>query len=424
MLGPEWSTTLHNIDISLDLSLIDDPHVSCKRYPKGTCSIETRGYGTYTLHIPEHKPKETVSLIAWWTHPLLPAREYPYSEPKPWIFYGALAFVILWNAFLFYRWWTTGREYKLNVPDRVEIHPPEEVSPAEAGLIWDTSFDGRDIAAALVDLAVKGYIKLHDKGKLYGILGPRNIEVEILKVPGTEVPEEERKILSIIASGNLHPGARFSLAKLSKDQKRELKKVEDEIVSNLKRKGYIERWVSWYPVVIPFFVAFLSIWGFPFFAGYLASKGLAGRAKVLGLPDIFAADVLLFINVFICMIWAKTLARLSPKGRLIQKKLEGFEEFVRSVEIDRLKTMYPPEKYTAVFEKFFPYAIALGLASKWVDKWEQLFNIMGTSPHVSWYTGPHIGSISDIADGLSSVSSSTSGSSGSGGAGGGGGGGW
>src|SRR5206468_11725154 len=58
-------------------------------------------------------------------------------------------------------------------PIAVQYEPPRAMTAAEAGTLLDNSADMRDITATLVDLAVKGYLRIeeHQVPKLFGLLG-------------------------------------------------------------------------------------------------------------------------------------------------------------------------------------------------------------------------------------------------------------
>ena len=89
--------------------------------------------------------------------------------------------------------------------------------------------------------------------------------------------------------------------------------------------------------------------------------------------------------------------------------------------------MTPPDVTPEVFEKYFPYAVALGVENKWANKFSQYLEVAGQSMQnyqPIWYTG-HLGNMnqlsSDLGHGLTSAISSAAtppgGSSGGGGGG-------
>ncbi|MBU1953499.1 DUF2207 domain-containing protein, partial [Patescibacteria group bacterium] len=67
---------------------------------------------------------------------------------------------------LFYLWYTRGRDPQTN---RTAVMPlyeaPKGLSPAEAGTIIDEKVDMRDISSTIIDMAVRGYIKIIETKK-------------------------------------------------------------------------------------------------------------------------------------------------------------------------------------------------------------------------------------------------------------------
>src|SRR6266550_1724938 len=74
--------------------------------------------------------------------------------------------------FAFARWRRSGADPRQR-PIAVQYEPPADMTPAEAGTLLDNSADMRDITATLVDLAVRGYLRIEEQQnpKLFGLFG-------------------------------------------------------------------------------------------------------------------------------------------------------------------------------------------------------------------------------------------------------------
>jgi uncharacterized membrane protein len=70
----------------------------------------------------------------------------------------------------------------------------------------------------------------------------------------------------------------------------------------------------------------------------------------------------------------------TPRGSRELEKVLGFREFLSRVEGDRLERMV---KTPEMFEKYLPYAMALGVEDTWAKAFEGIY----TQPP-SWYSGP------------------------------------
>jgi len=124
--------------------------------------------------------------------------------------------------------------------------------------------------------------------------------------------------------------------------------------------------------------------------------------------------------------------------------LEGFERFLTATDADRLDRMTAPERTPELFERFLPYAIALGVENRWAERFEGILAAGGvaagsSSATLGWYHGGTPSTLGSVASSLGqsfsgSLSSASSppssggsgggGGSSGGGGGGGGGGGW
>ena len=67
----------------------------------------------------------------------------------------------LWAfAVMFPMWWMKGRDPDPGMSVAPMYEPPEKMGPAEVGTLIDGSVDPRDITSVLVDMAVRGYVKI------------------------------------------------------------------------------------------------------------------------------------------------------------------------------------------------------------------------------------------------------------------------
>ena len=87
------------------------------------------------------------------------------------------------------------------------------------------------------------------------------------------------------------------------------------------------------------------------------------------------------LSAIIWWLFARQMTAKTVKGGRTRVAVLGFQEFMNRVDADRLKRM-PPD----TFEKFLPYAMALGVEHQWA----QAFAGIVTNPP-SWYAGPGYG---------------------------------
>jgi len=113
-------------------------------------------------------------------------------------------------------------------------------------------------------------------------------------------------------------------------------------------------------------IGFLSIWG---------AMPVATMLGMAPLPFILAG---LLTAVVICIFGWFMPARTMTGARTLEGVL-GFEDFLAHVESDRFNRMI---KTPEMFEKFLPFAMALGVERNWSKAFQSIY----TQPP-SWYQG-------------------------------------
>lgn len=343
-----------------------------------------------------------------------------------WQFVGVAAGAVLGIVALS-RWWKWGKDYKgkgLIVP---EYTVPNNLSPAEIGLLNDYKVDGRDLTAALIDLAVRGYIKIHDEQtKTLGIFKNRMFKLELVNDKIGNLKHHEKSLLRAIFKQIVN-GTTQDIATVDKlEMSAAVTNIRSTMKDSLtKEYGLIEE-SPLRPKVIVWGVVTLS------FALFVPVLNM-GWGWVVGV--ILAGVAGLFSTVF--------MTRRSHAGVDVYEKIKGLKLYMDTAEKDRLAMMQSvdrpyaePSKTVDLFEKLLPYAVALGVEKSWARQFESIYR-----DQPSWYAGNYstfntVYFASSLASNMStfnssfsaSTASSSSGSGGGGfsggGGGGGGGGGW
>src|SRR5438270_1107997 len=81
-----------------------------------------------------------------------------FLRSNPIIFLPLVAFAVMFSL-----WWNKGRDPHAGLSVAPMYEPPKGMTPAEVGTLIDDSTDSRDITSILVDLAVRGYIKIREE---------------------------------------------------------------------------------------------------------------------------------------------------------------------------------------------------------------------------------------------------------------------
>jgi uncharacterized membrane protein len=116
--------------------------------------------------------------------------------------------------------------------------------------------------------------------------------------------------------------------------------------------------------------------------GILVSAAPFLILQFAGIKDVFTSVGLLVVcatlSALIWWLFAREMTAKTVKGGRTRIAILGFQEFMNRVDADRLKRM-PPD----TFEKFLPFAMALGVEHHWAQAFA---GIIQNPP--TWYVAP------------------------------------
>ena len=267
-------------------------------------------------------------------------------------------------------WYARGRDPRVGAI-AVQYEPPAGLSPGEAGALVDDQAGIRDITATLVDLAVRGYIVIEEResSHLMGLYSNKEYIFHSNKKPAewTGVKSHELLLLSGIF-GDPIVGVRDQVA-LSELQNRFYKNlpgIRTAIFDSLVTRGYFTH----RPDIVR--QAYIAAAAFSGGLLFLFGPYFAQHTGIQAQPFMIAGILTgLIVAAFGWFMPARTV-----NGVRVLHDTLGFENFLSHVEADRLARMTPTPD---TFEKFLPFAMALGVEKKWVGA----FNGMLKQP--SWY---------------------------------------
>ena len=407
------------------------------------------------------------SRLLWW-----------FTDYGPYIA-GALGLAGL-VGFYFVAWKRAGRDPR---PGTVVplFSPPDELSPAAMRYVTRMRFDNRTFAAALVDMGVRGHIRLVEQDG--GWLSRDKTRIDRIAGPEPLPPEEEAALRELTRSGD-------SIVMEQKNHEK-FSSAKSGLESILKEwyegKLFRKNW-GWAAAGLVLLIAALwltsaaivaatdgaAVWQVGVTVGSLALTTIlvtllqgstatgkcllsmlavvsGGVAVALGLPILgealesgwllpLALPLLALPLVASAFIWIDAPTK---EGRAVLDRVAGFKQYLSITERERLDRMTAPQDTPEIFEKYLPYAIALGVENRWADRFAGVLAAAAASGHqgFAWYAGSsdpwsNPGRFADsvgssLASTISSASTAPGSSSGSGGGGssgggggGGGGGGW
>ena len=318
-----------------------------------TSPLSMRGGVTIDIYIPQGvlKPPSALTKLGW------------FLSSNPIVFLPLLTLAVM-----FALWYSVGRDPDPGVSVAPQYEPPKGMCPAEAGTLLDDTIHPRDITCTIVDLAVRGYIKIEEKVDTFLLFHHKDYLFHLLKPReqwGADLTPHERVMLENIFLG----GTETRLSSLKNRFYTVIPIVRQDIMSALKSKGIYTldpESANGYSIVAGVAIAILVV-----------------AVQVLGWMNLFYSIPLVIGSVLVsALIWwlfARQMTAKTVAGARTRIAVLGFQEFMNRVDADRIKRM-PPD----TFEKFLPYAMALGVEHHWAQAFD---GIVKDPP--SWYVSPN-----------------------------------
>ncbi len=326
-------------------------------------------------------------------------------------------------AYYHWAWGSVGRDpAKGTVVPLFE--PPEGFSPAAVRFVDRMGFDQRAFTAAIIDMAVKGYLTIEEEGRTFKL-------VKAAGDPSVLSPGEKKiadKLLGTRSSIKLKQTHHATFSSAISALKSSLKR-EYEAANFVRNTQYMIPGVAGTLIVLilmgltsfdPGAAIIAALWlgGWTVFGGAIAYVGYekiteGGLASILlGVFFLVLALALVGVGTLfyftlgapfsgVALVFAIFMAALTPlyfdllkaptaKGRKIMDQIEGFRMYLSTAERHRLEGLHPPEKTPELFEKYLPYALALEVENKWSEQFDDVLKaaaVEGETYHPHWYHG-------------------------------------
>jgi hypothetical protein len=256
---------------------------------------------------------------------------------------GSIFWFIIAPFWVIYNWLRFGRDPQTNPNIPVWYEPPknkqgEKIKPAEVGTLFDETADNRDISATIVDLAIKGYLKIKEKKKN---------EYTLIKVKefgdDPSLADFEKDILKgIFKSAN-----ETTTMKLSGSFYSTANKVKNDLYQKVVRGGFFDQ------------------------------NPQSTRTKYYALATLalFTAN---FFLALVSFVFGKNMPKKTLFGTKANVVALGIKKFLTSQE----RQLEFQAKNWYFFEKLLPLAIVFGVEKIWAER----FKDIAVEPP-SWYEG-------------------------------------
>jgi hypothetical protein len=241
--------------------------------------------------------------------------------------------------------------------------PPKGFSPASLRYIEQMYYDDKTMTAAVVNLAVKGYLRIDEIDDVHSL--------QRMNAGGNppSLAAGERELLNTLFSDDdavvLEDENHVVLGGAKSEHERVLKR--DYKNRYFKTNGAMN---------LPAFLL-----------------GIAATVVSLNVGDGPSPVVIALIILMVATLifFAIIMKRPTGPGRKLLDEVLGFKDYLEVAEKDEMNLRNPPEKTPALFEKYLPYALALGVEQEWSERFAEVFeNVLGAESseyHPTWYNG-------------------------------------
>jgi len=290
----------------------------------------------------------------------------------------------------------------------VRFDPPKGVRPGLIGTLWDEKADAEDVAATVVDLAVRGYLRIEAVATAdYRLVKLKNSDSMMLKYEG------------MLFDGIFEGRDSVRLSTLRTTFASTMQAVCVQMYEDTVRSG----WYAKSPA------ASRLSWGC--LGTGLAVVGFFGSFFVASIGGSVIATIPLILLGTVLIATHRAAPARKAEGSRVLAESKGFELFLRTAEANQLRLNEKED----IFSRYLPYAIAFGITEEWTKKFKNFADQGYPVRDPDWMVGFTTGSFWSAGTGLtrsiadftsqaaSAMAAPTPGSSGSSGFSGGGGGG-
>jgi uncharacterized membrane protein YgcG len=267
----------------------------------------------------------------------------------------------------------------------VEFAPPDNLRPGVVGTLIDERANPLDVTATIVDLAVRGYLKIDEIGKV-GWFGKPDWRLTKVK-EGTDLLDYEDTLFSALFSGRNE----VTLSALRRTFADDLHKVQNKLYDDVVARG----WFVGRPDYVRVMWTALGI--------VLLVVGIVLTVLAAVFTHWALVPVPIALAGLVLTVCAHNMPRRTAKGTGTLRRVLGFRTFIDQSEKDRAR--FAEEQH--LFSEYLPYAIVFGCVHQWAKTFEGLADEPPDT--TSWYAGSHAFTALAFADAIDGFTVTTAG---------------
>jgi hypothetical protein len=270
-------------------------------------------------------------------------------------------------------WRSKGRD-----PERRAIspqyEPPKDLTPADVGTLVDNRVDVRDITATLVDLAIRGYLRIEEQEGSYleELVGKGDYAFRLLKdqEEWADLEEHEQELLESVFGSK----RKVDLDDLEHSFYIHIPDIKNSIYQRLvalrcydrRPDKVVAKWMIVGGLVLPLGITTMI---------------LVSLVQGTAIGVALVAAVLTAVPIF---VFGSLMPARTVHGARQLEHVLGFQEFMNRVDADRFKRMIDSPE---MFERYLPHAMALGVERQWAKAFDDIYK-----EPPEWYRGQDHGS--------------------------------
>ncbi len=363
--GNEWQVPIESASVKVILPEAAKENLQYKCF-EGVFGTTNECSASASENILEYKstgvmdPGQGLTIVNGWPKGITPEptlfQKASDTAKDNWtLFFPIVIFVLMYRL-----WSKKGRDPKGRGTIIAQYESPDGLAPAGIGTMIDGSADNKDVSSTIIDLAVRGFLKIK-RTEEKGFLGTTSAEYTFTKLKDEE---PERDFEKEVLKGIFGSEKEKKLSDLKNKFYKTLQAVKSQLYENVTQKGYYAKNPR----------AVFGMWITIAIVGGGILMGLFGAIQ--GGWGVFSG----IVSGIIMLIFGYLMPAVTKKGAELKENILGFKDFLSVTETDRLKFHNAPEKNPEMFEKFLPYAMVLGVENEWAKQFEGIYN-----QQPSWY---------------------------------------
>lgn len=260
-----------------------------------------------------------------------------------------------------------------------EYSPPENLRPAQIGVLMDEKADTLDVTATIVDLAVRGYLKIAEIPRAWRF-GVIDYELTKTKKGAKGLLPYERLLFDKL----FLDGDKIKISSLKRKFYKSLATVKEELYGDVVENKFFPqnpdkiRRKYWWSSFVTLFLGLASL-----SAGIALMERYTESVYFLFIPIIFLLVIFGFVSAVTSaalVLFGRHMPRRSAHGREMYRRARGYYLFIDKAEKHRQKFF----ENKNMFNEVLPYAIVFGLVKKFAKAMRDM-GIKDTQP--TWYSG-------------------------------------